>query len=252
VKTAVLAALLSLTVSGPGHAEEVKACTNGIFVVGALHGLHAKSNAFGYTRLRQLLDDLAPEVLLAEVTPEELQSIGETKGRPEYPEVIWPYLREHRSDAVALEPAGKQYKRLVDASSSILTEVKREHPAQAGYWASYQKSMEMALLAYWTTPARTQDVVTSDLARSWYAMQQATLGPAYARVQSEWDRGMVGRMKSAIKQFPSSRIVVLVSHRNRHLFEEAIRNTAPVRAQDVSRWLASEAPICRPSAPQEE
>jgi hypothetical protein len=136
---------LSSSTVVPGSLEtgpcRASAGADGIFVVGALHGLHTRNNAFGYSRLRELLDDLAPEVMLVETTPEELQSRGETRGRPEYPEVVWPYLREHRIDVEALESDGQEYKRLVDASSSTLIKIKRESPAQAAYWVSYQKSV---------------------------------------------------------------------------------------------------------------
>jgi hypothetical protein len=190
--------------------------------------------------------------LLVEVTPEELKSRGETKGRPEYPEVVWPYLQEHSSHVEALEPAEDEYKRLVNASSNLLTELKSERPRHAAYWSSYQKSLEAALLAYWTVPERTQDAVTADLARSWYATQQVTLGPAYARIQDEWDGGMADRVRSAIKQFSSRRIVVLVSYRNRYLIEEAARKTDSRRVQDVSRWLGPEASVCRSNPQRKE
>jgi hypothetical protein len=253
VKSVCLAiTMLSLAVSMPGRAAETNGCADGIFVIGSLHALHAKSSAFGYARLRQLLDDIAPGVMLVEVTPEELKTRGGTKGRPEHPEVVWPFLRAHRSKAEALEPASQQYKRLLDASSDILADVKREQPDQATYWASYQKSLEAALLAYWTTPARTQDRVTSDLARSWYATQEAALGPAYASIQTQWNGGMAGRVKLAVKRFPSSRIVVLASYHNRHLIEEAARGAAPRRVQDVSRWLGPEAPVCKTINPPQE
>jgi hypothetical protein len=63
---------------------------------------------------------------------------------------------------------------------------------------------------------------------------------------------MAKRVKSVIKRFTSSRILVLVNHRNRHLIEEAARNADPRRVRDISRWLGLEAPVCRANPQRKE
>lgn len=230
---AVLAAVavLGLTAASPPKKDAV-------FVFGALHTLHEKEAAFGYDRLKQLILAADPDVILLEVTPEELAGRLETKGRPEYPRAVWPLLGEAPAiKALAMEPAGEQYQQMVGAASAEMAAIKARDPAAAASWSRFNTSLATALQAHWTTPDTTHDAVTDDLARAWYAVARESLGPRMAAGQVEWDGFMIDRAREAIAAHPGKRVLVLGSYRNRHLFEEALRKEAPERMVEMEAWL---------------
>lgn len=92
------------------------------------------------------------------------------------------------------------------------------------------------LLAHWETPADTQDEVTDALARAGRTFR-AALFPAGHVVQVRWDSVMVDAATKAIARHPGSRVLVLVSHRNRFMFVEALRRRSGVKLMDMHGWL---------------
>ena len=236
---AVAVALATMTFQAPVRAAE--RAPDGIYVIGALHALHEKERSFGYDALRESLERIDPDLLVIEVTDDELQSRGETKGRPEYPAVVWPFLQSRDVDAAALEPSGVEYQRLIGQASTHMKALRERAPAQASWWTDYQKALETVLLAHWDSPSATHDDVTGDLARAWYVVQSATLGPDYVPIQAAWDARMAQRAVSAIRQSRAGRIVVLGSYRNRHVLEDALRKAFPERVVDVRPFLETTA-----------
>jgi hypothetical protein len=81
-----------------------------VFVLGALHELHKSEESFSFDDLREALLELKADVWVLEVRPAELTARSHTPGRPEYPAVIWPLLKQTRAVAVAMEPGGDEFK----------------------------------------------------------------------------------------------------------------------------------------------
>jgi len=233
-RPAVLAAIAVLALTAAANPPKDDA----VFVLGALHALHEKEADFGYDRLKHLILAADPDVILLEVTPEELEGKLETKGRPEYPRAVWPLLAQSPEiKALAMEPAGDQYKQMVGAASAEMAAIKSRDPAAAAAWSRFNASLGTALQAHWITPDTTHDTVTDDLARAWYAVARESLGPRMAAGQVEWDGFMIDHAREAIAAHPGKRVLVLGSYRNRHLFEEALRKQAPERVVDMEEWL---------------
>lgn len=233
LRRALLAAVAVLALTGASAPKD-----DAVFVLGALHALHDKEAGFGYDRLRHLILAADPDVILLEVTPEELEGRLETKGRPEYPRAIWPLLAQSPAiQALAMEPAGTQYQQMVGAASAEMAAIKARDPAIATAWSRFNASLSTALQAHWTTPDTTHDAVTDDLARAWYAVARESLGPRRAKGQMEWDGFMIDRAREAVAAHPGKRVLVLGSYRNRHLFQEALSKQAPERMVDMEEWL---------------
>jgi hypothetical protein len=234
IRHALVAAIAVLALTGASTPKD-----DAVFVLGALHALHEKEADFGYNRLKHLILAADPDVILLEVTPEELASRLDTKGRPEYPRAVWPMLAQSPAiKAVAMEPAGAQYQQMVGAASAEMAAIKSRDPATAAAWSRFNASLGTALQAHWTSPATTHDAVTDGLARAWYAVARESLGPRMAAGQVEWDGFMIDRARESIAAHPGKRVLILSSYRNRHLFEDALRRQAPERVVDMEEWLS--------------
>jgi hypothetical protein len=211
-----------------------------VYVVGSLHDLHETEEAFGYATLQRIIETIRPDVLAMEVRPDEAAERKDTPGRPEYPKVVWPLLRQAPVESVPLELGDPQFSRSVETFARQFAAFEQAEPSAAGWWSSYQSSLTTALHAHWRKPADTHDRVTEDLARSYYLTQYAVLGGELKRLQEEWDEQMVQRACAAVRAHPGRKVLVLVSYRNRHRFLDAIRQFAPDRLVDMERWLQQE------------
>src|SRR3989337_3461254 len=111
-----------------------------VYVVGALHALHDQEDAFGYDDLGQVIAALKPDVILLEVTPEELAGKTETPGRPEYPKVIWPMLTAGGPKPYAMEAGQPLYGELTSDASRRFGAFEKEFPAENASLSAYGKS----------------------------------------------------------------------------------------------------------------
>jgi hypothetical protein len=207
-----------------------------VFILGALHGLHEQEASFGYAELERVIDAIKPDVLLLEVTPEELAGKLETKGRPEYPKVIWPMLVGRELTAYAMEAAQPLYGELTGDASKRWGDFKQRAPAEDTALTSHSNATSNVLLAHWKSVADTQDEATDAVARARTDLNAAMVAGTDAG-QRRWDSVMVDAAKAAIAGNPGKRILVLGSYRNRYMFVEQLRGIEGARLVDMKAWL---------------
>lgn len=230
------AACLFLLLATPAHAATPEA-PDGVYVVGALHGLHGKEPGFDFERLGAVIAAARPDVLVLEVQPDELAGLTETPGRPEYPKVVWPYLASHRVVAVAMEPGGARFKEITGAVGAEIAAFEARDSQGAVFWNRLRRSVEIALQAHWVSPADTQDQVTADLAAAYATTEAQLIGPSFGLSQSAWDGHMVAEAQAAVLAHPGKRILVLGSYRNRAILEAGLRSAAAHRIVNIEAWL---------------
>ncbi len=207
-----------------------------VYVIGALHALHEQEDAFGYDELKRLIAAIKPDVMLLEVTPEELAGRKETPGRPEYPKVIWPMLAASGPKPYAMEAGQPLYGELTSDASRRFGEFEKNSPAADAALTAYGKAANALLLAHWKSIADAHDTTTDALARA-----RATLNGAMvtgsAPGQARWDGVMVEASRKAIAAHPGKRILVLGSYRNRFMFVEALGKERGAKLVDMHAWL---------------
>jgi len=207
-----------------------------IYIVGALHGLHEQEASFTYDDLGRLIAAIKPDVMLLEVTPEELAGKLETKGRPEYPKVIWPRLVDGGPIAIAMELGQPEYGEVTSAATKDFETFKKERPAEHQALTIYGKGAEAVLLEHWKSVADVHAEATDALARARAALN-AALVPGSASGQNRWDGAMVDAVRKAIDLHPGTRILVLGSYRNRFMFVKALRDSPGAKLIDMKPWL---------------
>ncbi len=232
--TAALAPILALSLGLAAQADDK------IFILGALHGLHEKEESFSYTDLKAIIDRLAPDVMVLEVRPDELMERKDTPGRPEYPAVIWPMLDGTPVAMVAMEPGGEDFKRMTGKAGAAFETLGKENPAGAAFLKNYRSAFETALVAYWQSPAMSQDTVTADLAAGYGHVHLSLLEQGYETIQTEWDGYMANVALETAKANPGKRILVLGSYRNRQVLTDAISAALPGRVADMAAWLKTD------------
>lgn len=225
------ASLAATTLCTPAHADDK------IFVLGALHGLHESEDSFSYTDLKAVIERIAPDVMVLEVRPDELTERKDTPGRPEYPAVIWPMLDASAAAMVAMEPGGEDFKRMTGKVGAAFDKLRAENPEGATFLRNYRTSFEAALVAYWQSPAMSQDTVTADMAAGYARVQLSYLGAGYESIQTDWNGYMADVALETAKANPGKRILVLASFRNRQVLTDNIEAALPGRVANMAEWL---------------
>lgn len=227
----LLALSLCASLATSAHAQPA----DGVYVVAAIQRLHATEADYGYPQLRRILDAVRPDVVVLEVRPDEATERKDTPGRPEYPNVVWPWLADHPLPVISMEPGGKTFAQMTGSAGERFAAFDREKPQASTYMGSLRKSLSAALQAHWRHPADAHDRVTADLVRAEALAQVALGGEAFEVGQAEWDGYMVARTREAIAAHPGKRILVLASYRNLEAFREGLKGEA--RLVDMEPWL---------------
>jgi hypothetical protein len=233
MKHAALLAL-SLTVAsvGPTTTEQTE-----VFVLASIGSLHEKVEGFRYRALDEVIRAIRPDVMVLEVTPEELVERRDTKGRPEYPNVVWPMLAKPGAPrAYAMEAGQPLYAELTSGGERIWSEFSRQRPDVNAALTAYTAAVTNALLQHWKTAADTQDDITDLHARARYRLV-SSLFPSGQAFQDRWDQVMLEVVRRAIAENPGKRVIVLGTHRNRFMFVDMLRNLSGTTVVDMNRWL---------------
>lgn len=206
-----------------------------VFVLGSLGALHGREESFSYEDLDEAIRGIDPDVILLEVTGDELA--GRARGKPEYARVVWSLLEEPDAPmAYAMEAEPALYDEIVSEGADILTEFAESRPAANAALQAWTEATTEALLAHWNRPSATQDETTDQMARARLALRSGLI-PESRRLQERWDSAMVAAVQQAIRENPGSRILILGTFRNRFMFEDALREMLGTRVVDVSAWL---------------
>lgn len=224
-------AILASCIATPAVAKDSE-----VFVLGALHVLHEQEDSFGYAELERVIEAIKPDVLLLEVTPEELAGKLETRGRPEYPKVIWPMLARRQVKAFAMEVGQPLYGKLTGDAGARWGEFKKDFPVEDSALTAHSTATSNVLLAHWKSVADTQDEATDSLGRARVQLS-AAMAAGTDSVQAQWDMAMVDAVKSAIAENGGKRILVLGSYRNRYMFVDQLRGTKGAQLVDMKNWL---------------
>jgi len=227
----LLALSLCAGFAAPAHAQPA----DGVYVVAAIQRLHASEPAYGYPHLRRILDAVRPDVVVLEVRPDEAEARKDTPGRPEYPNVVWPWLADHPLPVISMEPGGTTFAQMTGAAGARFERFGKEKPVADAYMTSLRRSLSAALQAHWRHPADAHDRVTADLVRAEGLAQAQLGGKAFETSQAEWDGYMVARTREAIAAHPGKRILVLASYRNLEAFREGLKGEP--RLVDMEPWL---------------
>lgn len=230
---AYVAAVFTGITAMPAEAKDAE-----VFVLGALHGLHEKEDSFGYAELQRVIEAIKPDVLLLEVTPEELAGKLETKGRPEYPKVIWPMLGRSQAKAYAMEVGQPLYGKMTGDAGARWGDFKKNFPSDDAALTAHSTATSNVLLAHWKSVADTQDEATDALGRARVHLSGA-MAAGTDPVQTQWDMAMVAAVKSAIAQNGGKRILILGSYRNRYMFVDQLRDIKGSELVDMRGWLNS-------------
>ncbi len=231
MRLTALAVAISASLASPAAAKDTE-----LFILGALHGLHEREDSFGYDVLGRVIKAISPDVILLEVTPEELAGKLDTKGRPEYPRVIWPMLTGQAPKAYAMEAGPPLYGELTSDASKRFTDFKQQSPTEDAALTDHSKATSDVLIAHWKSVADTQDETTDVLARARSRLNAALVKGSNAG-QRRWDSTMVDVVRKAIADNPGKRVLVLGSYRNRFMFVEELAGTKRVQLVDMKAWL---------------
>lgn len=211
-----------------------------VFLLGTLYKRHEQVPVYDVDTLTRIVQKVAPEVLVLDVTPDELKKQTVFPGKVEYTKGIFPLLNKQKFIVYPAEPAEPLFSEIVEAVKASLTQFDKEKPALSASFKRTEKNVYAVLGSHWTSAARVQDNVTGEMIDAVARLQGELVGPVIQSADERWDRHTADVVIKAAREHPGKRILVLTGIRNRPLVQRHLQAAPELRLVDMPAWLTQE------------
>jgi hypothetical protein len=228
----LVATVLALCIASPALAATE------VYLMGTLYKRHEQVPAYSVDTLVRIVEKMSPDVLVLDVTPEELRKRSVFPGKVEYINGIFPLMDKRSFVSYPAEPAEPMFSEIVEAVKSRLQQFDKEQPTLSASFKRTEKNMYNILGKHWTTAAHVQDDVTSEMIEAASKLQGEIVGPVMQDAGERWDRHTADVVKRAVKEHPGKRVLVLTGIRNRPLVQRHLQADPAIKLVDMPAWLA--------------
>lgn len=208
-----------------------------VYLLGTLYKRHEQVPAYNVDTLVRIVDKVAPDILVLDVTPKELESRKVFPGKIEYQTGIFPLLEHRNIPAYPAEPAEPLFSEIVEAVKSRLQNFDKEQPALSASFKRTEKNMYAVLGKHWTSAARVQDEMTGEMIDAVAKLQGEIVGPVIKDASERWDRHTADVVKRVVKEHPGKRVLVLTGIRNRPIVQRNLQDDPTIKLVDMPAWL---------------
>lgn len=233
-------ALAALLGSVPPVMAQAAPTTTDVYVLATLYRRHQTTPAYDHATLRRAIMRIAPEVVVLDVSPRELREQQVHPSKAEYPEVIFPLVKERGYRAYPGEPDEPVFTEVVQKLGASLKAFHAEHAEKARADKAYEEATWAALGEMWKAPADVNSEATDRLLAARRAYQDRLAGPAVADAWRRWNEHAVTMVHQAARENPGKRILVLIGVENTAALRTSLGNAAGVRLVDMEAWLGRE------------
>jgi hypothetical protein len=208
-----------------------------VFVLATLYRRHAAVPAYGHDTLRSIIRRVGAAVVVLDVSPRELRHQSVHPSKAEYPEVIFPLVREFGLRAYAGEPDEPAFSEIVTQLSRRLKVFREREGEVARADEAHERATFAALELVWRTPADVNGGLTDELLSARRRLQDRLAGSDVADAWRRWNGHAVAVVRRAVRENPGRRVLVLIGVENAALLRPALRELPEVRLIEMESWL---------------
>ena len=194
-----------------------------VFVLSALHQYHGKDNTYTFERLSEIVEGYRPDVIVAELTPADLESRKEQKTKQEYQNSIFPAADKLKAKLVAMEPGEPMFSELVGLIRDSDSETREKHRDAADAFSKYTDSLYDYLFSYWKSAAEVNSPRTDALFEVKHEFQNKVFGEKQERGWEGWNTHFLETILNAVKENPGKRIIVVVGAEHSYWLRKRLR-----------------------------
>ena len=208
-----------------------------VYVLATLYGRHATTPAYGHAELRRIITAISPAVVVLDVSPGELRDQRVHPSKAEYPEVIFPLVRERGWRAYPGEPDEPEFGEIVGRLGRALREFRAGSPEAAQADKDYEEAVWAALARSWGSPADVNGAVTDQVLQARRSYQDRMAGPDVADAWRRWNDHAAAMVVRAAAENPGARILVLIGVENCGTLRRTLAARRDIRLVDVESYL---------------
>ncbi len=191
--------------------------------------------------LRVILDEIKPDVICAELSPEQLSGEVSCKSKPEYPDVILPFAKEHATPVVPIQPDAEAGLKLEQEMARIVRESTAGAAARA-MW-EYSEYLDEAASEGWreilqeaagieNVQLREFDLLA--MKPGWDATRKYF--PEVALQWESWNEYFLDRIEAAICEYGGKCILITTGLAHKYWLWEKLQGRSDVELHNLQSF----------------
>ena len=207
-----------------------------LLLISTLHKFHADVPAYGYSTLRDLLEQLAPDDLFLEVSDADLTARPNEGMKCEYPEAVYPFLDGASTvRAHALEPSGPLRDAILEKYVTG-NEKFRRSPEYAPF-ESYVHTWAQSLLERFRTAADFNSAEIDEMVRLKHDYQASLYPREYTDAWEAWNEHFYDRIVDVVGKWKPRLAVALVGLEHAYWLRPRLAARPDMRLLDPHQLL---------------
>mgnify|MGYP001097944234 CR=1 FL=1 len=210
-----------------------------VIVLGTAHHWHWETPIYSTETLIDLLKKPEPDLICAELSPEQLNGTTTCNSKPEYPKAIIPFAQRYDIPIIPLQPSTEQGLEYGNRKRKEIERIKST-PGISEKWefwmdlsASMQKVNSPTLFDFL---CRGYDTWLEII----YDRLYPRLFPKLGELWEEWNQYFITEVEKAIKKNPESRITVTVGNKHKYWLNNRLSCMNGIRLEHIQNYLDEE------------
>jgi hypothetical protein len=209
---------------------------NEVYVLGTLYKRHENTNAYNLEALKKVIISINPQVLVLDVTPEELRLQKVYPGKIEYTNVIFPLVNSNNYRVYPAEPDEPEFSTIVNEVTKAHSDFKKNQPSWSRSLEEYNTSLYQLLIHSWKNVADANGKTTDQLLAAKLRLEGEVIGKGQAESWKIWNRHTTDVVLQALKENIGKRTLVITGIENASFIRQNLKNEG-VNLVDMEAWL---------------
>ncbi|MBD3276859.1 MAG: hypothetical protein GF388_01020 [Candidatus Aegiribacteria sp.] len=209
-----------------------------LIVIGTQHELHLTDPIFNLEKLVELIHSTYPDIICAEVSPEQLSGETTCNSKPEYPKAVFPYSTVNNIPVIPIQPCteiglewGDRYRR-----EKARVQENADLKMKWDLWMALSDSCEeVSSPTLHSKQSRAYDMW---LEITWGRFRQK-LFPKLSSLAEEWNNHFYQNIVKVIQDNPDSRITVTVGIKHKYWLNNRLSELPNVSLEHAEDYIDS-------------
>jgi len=205
-------------------------------IIGTIHDWHYSHPHFSMNALKSLLVETKPDVILAELSKEQLTGTMTSSSKPEYDEVILPFVEENGIECIPIQPDtevglryGENKRRVLD-----VIEIDPDLRVVFAFIDSLWKVINGVEKSVCEIQSRQAEYLFKYIDQH---VHKALIEP-YWNCTETWNRMLYENIKLALSELKQSRIVITIGIRHKYWMAEKLASSQGILLENTEKYCS--------------
>jgi hypothetical protein len=190
--------------------------------------------------LGKAIQEIDPDVICAEISPEQLAGTQTCDSKPEQRDIVMPLARQLGIRVVPIQPSTQSGLALEHAKNAVEAQLQRQKNLASA--VEYSRCLTRFAHTFWLESAKSagcfENIQTTEMHEHSYVCDRVeeTLFPDRARLMIGWNESMLQRIEDTIVSSPHSRILVIVGLWHKYWLWNRLRARGDIEVHNLQTF----------------